>query len=121
MKDIFIKSMFKLEIIIFRSRKGLHLANLLAVDATIIKPSTMSDNAIFLSLGDDGGTCQAILRAYDAIGGAKGVVMRESGVDSFDPEELKKRLPKITDINDFVFDIHDLDDEALLKLKNDLS
>jgi hypothetical protein len=113
--------MFELILINFRSRKGLHMANLLAVDNTIIKPSTMSDSAIFLSLGDDGGTCQAILRAYETIGGAKAVVMRESGVDSFDPEEFKKRLPKITDINDFVFDIHDLDDEALLKLKNDLS
>lgn len=104
----------------YRSKKGLQLANLIAVDSNIIKPATMSDTAVFVSLGDDGGHAQALLRAYQSIGGAKGIVMRETGVEPLDLEKMGQRCPEIEDMMDVLFDIHDLEDEELLKTKNQL-
>ena len=80
----------------------------------------MSDSTVFISLGDDGGCCQAILRAFQGVGGAKGIIMREEGVEQFDFEKLKIRCPEVEDMLDVVFDIVDLEDENLEKLKNDL-
>lgn len=80
----------------------------------------MSDSTVFISLGDDGGCCQVILRAFESVGGAKGIIMREEGVKQFDLEKMKTRLPGVEDMLDVVFDIDDLEDEDLDKLKNDL-
>lgn len=99
----------------------MHLENLLKLDNTIVKPATMSDTAVFISLGDDGGYSQTLLKAYQNIGGAKGIIMREPGVDALDLEKLGTFLPDITDIADVLFDIHDLEDEELLQMKNELS
>ena len=110
----------KLVLTIFRSRKGLHLANLLAVDNQIIKPATMSDTAVFVALGDDGGYSQALLRAYQGIGGAKGIVMREVGVEPLDLTKIALRCSQIESIEDSLFDIHDLEDDQLLKMTNKL-
>lgn len=81
----------------------------------------MNDETVFISLGDDGGCCQAILRAYENVGGAKGIIMREEGIEPIDFEKLAIRLPKEKELMDFVFDIHDLEDDVLLNLKNNLS
>lgn len=81
----------------------------------------MGDNAVFISLGDDGGYVQALLRAYQSIGGAKAIVMREEKIPKFDLDKMKTRLPGISDMEDVLFDIHDLEDEELLKMENNIS
>jgi hypothetical protein len=103
----------------FVSKSGLYMANLISLDDSLIKPATMSDSWVFICLGDNGGYSQALLRAYQSIGGAKGIVLREKGIDQLDLPAMKKRL-EVEDLEDVIFDVKDLEDENLENLTNDL-
>jgi len=104
----------------FVTHKGLHLANAIANDSAVIKPSTMSDAAVFISLGDDGGYSQALLRAYKNIVGAKGIYLKEKGVQQFVLKGIAKVVPDVKDILDVLFDVNDMEDETLMKMENTL-
>ena len=99
---------------------GLQITNLIAIDHEIIKPATMSDKAVFVWFGDDGGITQAVLRAYQKVGAAMGIVLRDSGVPEFDIEKMSLRLPNISDLKGSILDIQKQEDEKLQKLGNDL-
>ena len=100
--------------------KGLYLTNLIAIDNEIIKPSTMSDKAVFVCFGDDGGFTQSIIRAYQKYGSSMGVVLRDVNIPEFDIDKMSQRLPDITNLNDWIIDLQKQEDEKLQKLCNNL-
>ena len=112
------------------SKGGLHLANLIAIDTSfknekitnnILKPSTMNNESIFVSLGDDGGYWQAIVRAYSQICEFKGIYLKEQGVDEFDFEAIKKVFKDPPeDISDVLYDLGEIDEEQLPNFANSL-